>query len=130
MALIKCSECGKDMSDRAPICPNCGFKNNVMFCPECDKQLSSKASLCPSCGLVFKSVVGNGNDTKGENYGLSIASLICSLLGYTTFIGLILGIIVLNSNKGKNNSAKTMGLISVIISSVVLFIGFLFIVSQ
>ncbi len=64
------------------------------------------------------------------NYGLSIAALICSLLGYTTFIGLILGIIVLNSNKGKNNSAKTMGLISVIISSVVLFIGFLFIVSQ
>lgn len=24
MALIKCSECGKDVSDRAKICPNCG----------------------------------------------------------------------------------------------------------
>lgn len=24
MALIKCSECGKDISDKASICPNCG----------------------------------------------------------------------------------------------------------
>jgi uncharacterized membrane protein YvbJ len=24
MALIKCSECGNDVSDKAPACPNCG----------------------------------------------------------------------------------------------------------
>lgn len=24
MALIKCTECGKEISDRASICPNCG----------------------------------------------------------------------------------------------------------
>lgn len=24
MALIKCPECGKEVSDRAPACPNCG----------------------------------------------------------------------------------------------------------
>ena len=24
MALIKCSECGKEFSDKAPACPNCG----------------------------------------------------------------------------------------------------------
>ncbi len=24
MALIKCSECGKEVSDKAPACPNCG----------------------------------------------------------------------------------------------------------
>lgn len=27
MALIKCSECGKDISDKAVSCPNCGAKN-------------------------------------------------------------------------------------------------------
>lgn len=26
MALIKCSECGKDISDKANLCPNCGLK--------------------------------------------------------------------------------------------------------
>ena len=25
MALIKCPECGKEISDRAKKCPNCGF---------------------------------------------------------------------------------------------------------
>jgi DNA-directed RNA polymerase subunit RPC12/RpoP len=24
MALIKCSECGKEISDKAPACPSCG----------------------------------------------------------------------------------------------------------
>lgn len=24
MAMIKCSECGKDVSDKAAVCPNCG----------------------------------------------------------------------------------------------------------
>lgn len=26
MALIKCRECGKDISDKAKSCPNCGFE--------------------------------------------------------------------------------------------------------
>lgn len=26
MALIKCPECGKEMSDQALTCPNCGFE--------------------------------------------------------------------------------------------------------
>ena len=25
MALIKCPECGKEISDQAPACPNCGY---------------------------------------------------------------------------------------------------------
>lgn len=25
MALIKCPECGKEISDKAPACPNCGI---------------------------------------------------------------------------------------------------------
>ena len=54
MALIKCNECGKEMSDHAKQCPHCGCDNNIMFCPECDKQLSSKASLCPNCGCPIK----------------------------------------------------------------------------
>lgn len=48
MALIKCPECGKDMSDKASACPSCG-------CPVFDSnnQMDSKAEakvLCPKCG--------------------------------------------------------------------------------
>lgn len=26
MALIKCPECGKEISDKATLCPNCGYE--------------------------------------------------------------------------------------------------------
>ena len=35
MALVKCNECGKEMSDKAKICPKCGCPNyenvDIMF---------------------------------------------------------------------------------------------------
>ena len=36
MAMIKCPECGKDVSDKARSCPNCGnpIDTNV-YCPKC-----------------------------------------------------------------------------------------------
>ena len=30
MALIKCPECGKEISDKATICPNCGYPVSEM----------------------------------------------------------------------------------------------------
>lgn len=38
MALIKCTECGKEISDKATVCPNCGcpvnvIKNNPILTP-------------------------------------------------------------------------------------------------
>ena len=128
MAMIKCKECEKEMGDHAKICPHCGYENSIMFCPECDKQLSSKANMCPHCGYAFKNINNGSDSSKGENYNMALASLICSFFGITSIVSLILGIIVLNSNKGKQNSAKTMATISVIISSVFMFIVFLGIV--
>ena len=128
MAMIKCKECEKEMSDHAKICPHCGYENSIMFCPECDKQLSSKANMCPHCGYAFKNINNGSDSSKGENYNMALASLICSFFGITSIVSLILGIIVLNANKGKTNSAKTMATISVIISSVFMFIVFLWIV--
>lgn len=128
MAMIKCKECEKEMSDHAKICPHCGYENSIMFCPECDKQLSSKANMCPHCGYAFKNINNGSDSSKGENYNMALASLICSFFVITSIVSLVLGIIVLNANKGKTNSAKTMATISVIISGVFLFVGFLWII--
>lgn len=36
MAMIKCNECGKDVSDRARNCPNCGCPiDTKVYCPKC-----------------------------------------------------------------------------------------------
>ena len=40
MALIKCSECGKEVSDKAKTCPNCGNPTqNKKF--DVDKEMSA-----------------------------------------------------------------------------------------
>lgn len=55
MALIRCTECGHEISDRAPVCPQCGFpimKNN--FCAECGQRLPEGATECPDCGCPIQ----------------------------------------------------------------------------
>lgn len=48
MALINCSECGKEVSDKATNCPNCGnpiceIKEEYLCCPKCkSKDLHSE----------------------------------------------------------------------------------------
>lgn len=79
MALIKCKECGKEMSDHAKQCPHCGCDNNIMFCPECDKQLSSKASLCPNCGCPIKK---NKNIENEEINGFCLGGMIVGIVSF------------------------------------------------
>lgn len=58
MALIKCPECGKEISDKAGKCPNCGkifaaeTKNKI--CGECGKEVEVNAEECPYCGCPFE----------------------------------------------------------------------------
>ncbi len=63
MALIKCSECGHDVSTQADTCPNCGvsiFKvqtqqlqiETTKFCSRCGAQIDIQAEICPKCGVM------------------------------------------------------------------------------
>ena len=51
MAIIKCPECGHEVSDQAPICPSCGVKiaGNVIRCPQCGEVYFRNMSACPKC---------------------------------------------------------------------------------
>ena len=122
MALVKCEECGNEMSDRAKACPNCGRENNFIFCRECGKKISNKAFICPDCGCAINANTVNTNNTEDDKHGIAIAGIICSFL--VPILGLIFGIIALNANKGKSNSSKTMGLVAVIVSIVSWVINF------
>lgn len=73
MPLLKCPDCGRDISDQAPVCPGCGrsmdgqqvFSTNStpsrkgdiasasmtsMICMACGKQIRPDASFCGHCG--------------------------------------------------------------------------------
>lgn len=51
MAIIKCPECGHQVSDQAKTCPSCGIDiaGNVMRCPECGEVVFNNQELCPGC---------------------------------------------------------------------------------
>lgn len=54
MALIKCVECNKELSEKAPACPHCGCPNNQIKCPECSAFVDDAIDTCPTCGYPFK----------------------------------------------------------------------------
>ena len=55
MALIKCPECGHEVSDYAQQCPSCGVQiaDNIVVCPDCGKILLKKEKSCPNCGCAL-----------------------------------------------------------------------------
>lgn len=60
MALIKCSFCEKEISDKAKVCPQCGHpvalrdedaKNKIFIrCEECGTDFLNGMEACPNCG--------------------------------------------------------------------------------
>lgn len=59
MALIKCPECGKEISDKAKKCVYCGKvliedNPNTKICSECGKENPSDATECMYCGCPFE----------------------------------------------------------------------------
>lgn len=81
MGLIKCIDCGKEFSDRAPACPNCGCptsailgelqkqekkktisiekkassKEEKLFCNVCGNELPADSDFCQYCGNKISS---------------------------------------------------------------------------
>ena len=56
MALIKCPECGREVSDKAPACPGCGFAvASAKRCEDCGELLQPGTSFCTKCGCPVES---------------------------------------------------------------------------
>lgn len=51
MAIIKCPECGHQVSDKAATCPSCGIEiaGRVVKCSECGAVVFKDHDLCPIC---------------------------------------------------------------------------------
>jgi RNA polymerase subunit RPABC4/transcription elongation factor Spt4 len=58
MALIKCKDCGTEISDAAAACPKCGapvprtIGPDKEQCPWCMTVVSKDATICPGCRAV------------------------------------------------------------------------------
>lgn len=49
--IIKCPECGHQVSDKAPVCPSCGVEiaGHVVKCPHCGEIYLKEDEACPNC---------------------------------------------------------------------------------
>ena len=83
MALIKCPECGHDMSDKAAQCPHCGFSvGEKKFCSFCGEKIDKECIVCPKCGRQVQEihgassgiVINNSNATTSSSSASSSAS--------------------------------------------------------
>lgn len=68
---------------------------SMIICKECGKEISDQAPNCPNCGVVIKKSVPN---QKKKDSTLSLLSAILVLVGCTSFIGFILALVDLNKN--------------------------------
>lgn len=116
MSLIKCVECGHDMSDHAKMCPNCGYQNNTIICPECGTIIYNDNESCSNCGYTLNTVQNNNVTliNRGKNHTLAVIALILSF--FLPIISLTLAVIVSSSNHNEKNDANTLAVVSAIIS--------------
>lgn len=68
MAIIKCPECGHQVSSLAETCPSCGVSiaGNILKCPECGGVMLRAQDICPNCYHVMHSDA-TGDDVAQEN---------------------------------------------------------------
>ena len=126
MALIKCPECGKEISDKAEICPQCGInfveyrkkeiekeeiraekeqkeRENKVECPECKKLVEKDVELCPFCGFPIQKEKKRQEDMllekqkKQKKYGI----IGCVIVMISVFIIIISTYINNNSVESK-----------------------------
>ena len=64
MAIIKCPECGHEVSDQARTCPHCGIDiaGKITRCPDCGEAIFKEQERCPNCHCTINAsapVVGS-----------------------------------------------------------------------
>ena len=49
--IIKCPECGHQVSDKAPVCPSCGVEiaGHIIKCSHCGELYLIEEPSCPNC---------------------------------------------------------------------------------
>lgn len=128
MALVKCSECGKEIGDKATFCVNCG--NPIEYkikCIECGERILKENVNCPYCGCP----VDKGNNLANEkidNYCLSgfiigIISFFLDFVGLVSATGLTLSIIGFNT--ANNSKSKNFAIGGMITSGIELLLKFI-----
>lgn len=106
MSLINCPECGKEISDKAGKCPNCGYPiQRINHCKLCGKEIEVGQEVCEKCMKDYE--ISNNYKTENSKVDLDKPkrSKIVLFFEYA-FVAVIaiLGVAILfGKNKDDNN---------------------------
>lgn len=86
MALIKCSECGKEISDKAKSCPGCGnVRQEKVKCLECGTLNDIGSATCENCGIELKEKINIDIKNDSKMIIMIIIGLLAVFIGYKMF---------------------------------------------
>lgn len=75
MALVRCPECGKEISDSAKNCPGCGYAfNETKFCRFCGEKIAADSVVCTKCGRQVEDILSKNPNIVINNSSSSSAS--------------------------------------------------------
>ncbi len=119
MPMIKCPECGKEISDLADKCPNCGFPIGFNSSNPINNNPQNAPINNPYPQRFNAQPLQPYNQKKG-NSTLGVLALVFSILGCTFIVGIILAIIDLCQKDGRK---KVCSIVALCISGLWLIIG-------
>lgn len=101
MAMIKCPECGQEISDKAKKCIHCGkilvednaIKQNV--CKECGTAISEEDTVCPNCGCPINKVE---QSQKVEVTGVKVSKKSKKIFAVIGIVALVICIIAVGTS--------------------------------
>lgn len=136
MAMIKCPECGKDISDAATVCPSCGRSMSMkrtetalvmIKCPECGRDISDEAASCPFCGKPIRAVVNTRPASKkgSEAITIELTSKRWKLITLASWLIIACGVLYIGTGTGigLQNSHGPPGLNIIVIGILGLFVA-------
>jgi len=95
MPLIKCEDCGKEISSNAKACIHCGCpvdvdsKNNTSIaCVDCGKEFSKNLKSCPACGCPYDSNIISKENLKNLERKSPVVKIIAAILIILLVIGI------------------------------------------
>jgi hypothetical protein len=120
MAMIKCPECGHQVSDAAPTCPQCGVKiaGRIMHCPDCQEIIFKDQEMCPNCHRPLNNIEA----------GQEIQHIVVPPVTHTAApsgSNTNDGDKISPTDKPKKNSHTTL-IVSIVIALIIVFVGFYF----
>ena len=90
---MRCTKCGREASDGAKFCPNCGEKfSEAAYCSKCGAKVDKEMIFCPECGNQL------GGAKKGKR-SVGFKKKMCIMAGAAAAVVLVLVCIMLNTDK-------------------------------